>query len=373
MRKGLSISLGLAIAASAGWSHADPPPPTAPPPAVEPVGIPGARIAVGQAPVVGGNAAGARERALDEAIRQAIDLALAELVDAPTRAAQAKAIRTLEAKARTFVPRYRTLEEGEANGVYTVRLQAEVDDAALRARIERWSAGPAATEAARPTPDTLFIAFGDGAPQTPALVNGVQAALSAAGVRARVAAPPLHLPPTATVARLSATVSDAGSIRGTARVAAACTGVARFTPASTSERQATAFGFGDDAAAASAACLAHLGPALATEIAGAWSSASARNPDLPVRTIDADVTEPAAVAALLKSVRAVGVVSSADLVRVGGGHAEIRARTRSAPGALAEALVRDADATLTLSDVQAGADTVSLRVRLRAPAAGNTP
>ena len=39
------------------------------------------RMVTGQAPVVGGNAAGARERALDDAIRQAVDQALAELVD----------------------------------------------------------------------------------------------------------------------------------------------------------------------------------------------------------------------------------------------------------------------------------------------------
>ena len=89
---------------------------------------------------MGGNAAGARERALDDAIRQAVDLAIADMLDPPTRAAQAKAIRAIEAKARSFVPRYRTLEEGEANGVYTIRLEAEVDEVALRRKIERGTA-----------------------------------------------------------------------------------------------------------------------------------------------------------------------------------------------------------------------------------------
>ena len=59
------------------------------------------------------------------------------MLDAPTRAAQAKALKAIEAKARSFVPRYRTLEEGEANGVYTIRLEAEVDEIALRRKIER--------------------------------------------------------------------------------------------------------------------------------------------------------------------------------------------------------------------------------------------
>ena len=57
-------------------------------------------------------------------------------------------------------------------------------------------------------------------------------------------------------------------------------------------------------------------------MASALTSAAAPSPDLPLLTIDADVVEPAAVPALLKSVRSVGAVSAADLVRVGGGHAE---------------------------------------------------
>jgi len=89
--------------------------------------MPGGRIVSGQAPVVGGNAAGARERALDDAIKQAVNQALATLVDPQTRAAQAKALKAIEAKARSFVPRYRTLEDGEANGVYTIRIEAEVE------------------------------------------------------------------------------------------------------------------------------------------------------------------------------------------------------------------------------------------------------
>ena len=59
------------------------------------------------------------------------------MLDPPTRAAQAKTLKAIEAKARSFVPRYRTLEEGEANGVYTIRLEAEVDETALRRKIER--------------------------------------------------------------------------------------------------------------------------------------------------------------------------------------------------------------------------------------------
>src|SRR5690349_23492829 len=123
----------------------------APPPAPGDVpSTPGARIVTGQAPVVGGNAAGARERALDEAIKQAVDQALAALVDPQTRAAQAKTMKAIEAKARSFVPRYRTLEEGETNGVYNIRLEAEVDEVAQRRRLERGTAPPTTATPATP-------------------------------------------------------------------------------------------------------------------------------------------------------------------------------------------------------------------------------
>ena len=117
--------------------------PSPPPPAdATTATTPGARVVSAQAPVVGGNAAGARERALEDAIRQAVTLTLADIVDAQTRAAQAKTIKAIEAKARSFVPRYRTLEEGEVAGMYNIRLEVEVDDIALRRRLERPSGPP---------------------------------------------------------------------------------------------------------------------------------------------------------------------------------------------------------------------------------------
>src|SRR6516165_7519170 len=99
---------------------------------------PGARIVSGQSAVIGGNGAGARERALEEAFQQAVDQSLAELLDAATRAGQARAIKGLEARARTYVRRYRALEEGELNGAYSVKLEVEVDEPALRRAVESW-------------------------------------------------------------------------------------------------------------------------------------------------------------------------------------------------------------------------------------------
>ena len=86
----LAGGLGLALALSAAASAQTPPPapPVAPPRAAvaDPVVDPNSRVTTGQAPVVGGNAAGARERALEDAIRQAVDLTINDLVDPQARA-----------------------------------------------------------------------------------------------------------------------------------------------------------------------------------------------------------------------------------------------------------------------------------------------
>src|SRR5262245_59265195 len=124
----LGILLAAVLALPAAVVRAQPAPAPVPPAVADVAAAPGMRIAAGQAPVVGGNAAGARERAFDEAIRQAVEAALAETVDPTTRAAQAKTIKALLTRPRVYVPRYRTLEEGEVNGVYTVRIEAEVDE-----------------------------------------------------------------------------------------------------------------------------------------------------------------------------------------------------------------------------------------------------
>ena len=130
---------------------------------------------------MGGNAAGARERALDDAIRQAVDLTINDLVEPQARVAQGKTIRAIEAKAHSFIGRYRTLEEGEANGVYTMRVQVEVDRAAIQSKIERGSAP--ASPPPRAAAPAIVVLPGDRTP--PAFVANVVAALSSAGLRAR--------------------------------------------------------------------------------------------------------------------------------------------------------------------------------------------
>ena len=366
-------------------------PPPLPPPPQAPADVPtmpGGRIVSGQAPVVGGNAAGARERALDDAIKQAVNQALATLVDPQTRAAQAKALKAIEAKARSFVPRYRTLEDGEANGVYTIRIEAEVDEIALRRKLEKGTTAvaPPATPAKIGAPGML-VAAADKGEASAAFVPGLVSALASADVRARAGDPGETSASAAAQAASRASLEQAalvtsevmpeGIVRGTGRVAISCRANVRLVAApagsTVAERAATArvFVVAEKASDGAAQCRTQLGAELAGRLAGAAPSGGGAAPagDLRSVTVDADVTEPAAIPELVKSLRGIGAVSAAELTRVSAGRAEIRVRTRAAPAAVATALSRTASGMITLADVQTSGDTIRARVRLKAGAA----
>ena len=403
MRRAIVLAAVLLCGALAGASaRAQAPAPGAPAPPSAPGDVPstpGARIVTGQAPVVGGNAAGARERALDEAIKQAVDQALAALVDPQTRAAQAKTMKAIEAKARSFVPRYRTLEEGETNGVYNIRLEAEVDEIALRRRLERGAAPPTTGTPVAPAKSGtagVLVAAADKGDEAGAFVTSLVAALLSSGVRARAGEPGETSASTAAAAAARASLDQAalvtaevlpeGLVRGTGRVSVACRANARLVAApaggTIAERAATARVFVDAEKAADgpAQCRSQLGAELAGRLAGVAPSGGATgggaSGDLRTVTVDADVVEPAAVPELVKSLRGVGAVSAAELTHVAAGRAEIKVRTRAAAPVVAAALSRSAGAMLTLTDVQISGDVIRARARLRAPAqaaAGGVP
>jgi hypothetical protein len=369
----------LATAAAAGLAFAQALAVFAPParaqaqaPAAAPL-APGVRVVAAQSPIIGGNGAGARERAVEDAFRQAVDQSLAEMLDAATRAGQARAIKAVEARARTYVRGYRALEEGEVNGAYTVRLEVEVDESALRRATESWGAQAGAPATPALAPGFLLVSGGG---QKDAAV-ALQAALVAAGARAQLADPAVKevadaqraatratLPQ---VAFVTAETSSEGPVRGTAEVSATCRIAARVVSAPSGlalgEPDSSPRGFGADDAAARAECVHRA----AGDVAGrlvAGTGGGAPGGDLRALTVEADVVEPGAVVALLKDVRAVGAVSSAELRRLAPGHVEIRARTRATAAVIAPALSRDT--ALALSNVEVAGDVIRLRARLRA-------
>ncbi|HVR02377.1 MAG TPA: hypothetical protein VMT47_09615 [Polyangia bacterium] len=358
------VAAGLTLVAAAALAQEPP---------VAPAAQPGVRIVAGQSAIIGGNGAGARDRALEEAFRQAIDQSLAELLDAATRAGQARAIRALEARARTYVRRYRALEEGEANGAYSVRLEVEVDEPALQRAVESW--GQSAQRS--PPPSAIvsgILLVSNGAPEATSLLLS---ALVAAGARAQLAEPAVkevadaqraaaraNLPQ---VAIVSGQAASEGPVRGTGKVSVSCRIAARLISApsglAVGEPDAAPRAFAADEGVARTECLTRAAGDVAARLAPTGGATIAPGGDLRTVTVEADVVEPAAVAALLKDVRSVGSVSSAELRRIESGHAEIRARTRALAMALAPALSRDA--ALVLSNVEVSGDVIRLRARLR--------
>jgi hypothetical protein len=356
------------------------------------VGVPGLRIVTGQSPVIGGNAAGARERALDEAFRQAVDQALAELLDAPTRAAQVKSIKALEGHARSYVRRYRALEEGEANGTYTLKLEAEVDEPALRHAAERWGAPATGVGASAPVAPGFLVVVPSVAPVASAANGAAEigpallAALVNAGARAQLADPTTS-PAAATAAAARATLprivfvaaeaSTEGTVRGTAKLAVSCRLQARVVAApsglAVGELKVEPRAFADREDVARGQCFARAATELAARLAPAGAPATSGGGELRAVTVDVDVVEPAAVVALLRSARAIGAVSSADLRRVTPGHAELRLRTRGTAAALAPGLARDGSGVLDLSNVEVSGDLIRMRARLRPAAALASP
>jgi hypothetical protein len=87
----------------------------------------------------------ARERALDEALRQAVGLATTTLLDPDQLVARSSDLQLrIYPKARSYVPNYRVLEEGEQPpGVFEIRVSAQVTTSRLLADLT----GPSATGA----------------------------------------------------------------------------------------------------------------------------------------------------------------------------------------------------------------------------------
>jgi hypothetical protein len=395
---GLLLSGLLTAALLAAPARADEPAPGAaagtpgaPPQAPLP---PGVRLVSGQATVVGGNSAGARERALDDAVRQAVEQALAEQLDAQTRAAQARAIKTLQGRARSYIKRYRTVDENESNGLYTVRIEAEVDDLALRRATERWtpSAPPpdsaGTPPGARPAASLMVVVSGPIDAGTALL-----AALASAGVRAQLGDPTLAGgdPGRAVqaaaraafsgVAFVSAAVVDDGVVRGPGQAAVSCQLGAKVVSVpsgqSVAEASASPHTFADKPATARADCLSRAAAAVAPRLSSSGAGPAGSPTDLRPLVLDIDVVEPSAIAAFLRVVRGMGSVSSADVRRIVLGRGEIRVRTRLTAAVLAQALGRDnPGAPVVVSDVQVSGDLVRLKVRLRpapAPSSVATP
>jgi hypothetical protein len=171
------------------------------------------------------------------------------------------------------------------------------------------------------------------------------------------------------VAFVSATVTDEGTVRGPGKEAVSCRLNARLVAAPggqlLNDQSAQPRVFADRPEAARSECVTRAAAEVAAHLVPAGSTATSAGADLKAITIDAAVGEPAALPALIKALRALGSVSSAELRRLVAGRAELRVQTRLVPQALLASLLREGASVLELSSAEAGADTIRLQARLR--------
>ena len=338
---------------------------------------PGDHVVTAEAPIVNRNVVVAKQRALADAFRQAVERAFLELLKESGSEAQLlpSGLTPLKAsfanRGQRFVRSYRILDEQEDNGRLRVQIDAEVDTALLRREMERArTAGEPPTTSSRPEAPSIVVG-GDLPDEASATMVK---ALAALGVRAQSAGVREEVPLAAAAARqaaqplwLAATSFGEGAIRGASRVSVRCELRARLLPAGAGARGAlldhtvAERGFAGDEATARLACWQRVAGALAGQV-----STFLRPTPAGARyvTLDLDVVEPAALMALIQAVKRLGAVTAAEVRHVTTSQAEIRVFTRMSGREIEAALIRDVAGRLLVAEMKPPADRVTLQVRL---------
>ncbi len=348
------------------------PPPTVPGAAPAPEGV------VGHAAIAAGNVASARERALDDAFRQLVEQAFADLVAEAGGGAVSPPLASLRAawiaRPKRLVRGYRVVEQGEVDGTFRVRVAAELDAAFMRREFDRarGSANRGVTPGAVPV-------VGSGPPEAPAALasaltaEGMRAqhqlgATDDAGLRAFAARSGRGV-----VVAVSARSASEGLVRGTSEQSVECQMTVRLLGpdggSKGSDRSASSRAFGAAEADARAACFARaardLLPALLPDL-GMVAGAG----DLRAVVLDLDIAEPAVISPVLRALRKIAGPAAAEVRRVIVGRVEIHVRSRLSPAALMNALTRELASLATVTRTgQPVGDRLEAQVRLAAVAA----
>jgi hypothetical protein len=217
----------------------------------------------GQARIVNENRVAARARALDEAMRQAVERAVDGLLGPDMRATRPGEVRAVAARAKSLIERYSVLAERDAGGLYEVQIEATVDAQRLGAALGHAAAPRPAT--AGPAVVLRLEGGGDAEP--------LRRALAQAGVAVSMT--------TGREVRVTRVITDEGEVRG-ADVWAAKAGLTAAVQG-TAPVSVTARRFAPTLKAARAeaeqAAAAELAPGLARAVAPAESGG------LPVRLV----------------------------------------------------------------------------------------
>ena len=342
---------------------------------------PGGRVGAAEVPIVGGNVASARERALTDAMKQAVDQAILSMVPDP-HAAQPKTVVQVLGRARSYVRRYRTLEEGErGGGRYGMRIDADIDDGALLRAFDKAATAAVAPNGspAGPPAAPSYLLVGAGVPEA---LEAAAKAFTSLGARVQTAAAadpaaassdPAKLEASASqaglaaVAFISGTSTSEGKVRGPGLEAATCVLSVRVLAAGTglpiADESETVRAFADRPEAARASCFQRAAAAAVPRVVPAAAARVA--PDVRTVVLDVDVVQPGAIPAVVKQVRALGSVSAVEVRRITVNRAEFWVKSRLAAAAFAAALSRDTGAAVTFSAAEVTGDLVRVTARLR--------
>ncbi|HZS41869.1 MAG TPA: flagellar assembly protein T N-terminal domain-containing protein [Polyangia bacterium] len=186
--------------------------------------------ALGQAPIVSGDRVRARERALDEAMRQAVEQAAATLLEPDALVARTSELRLrIYPKARGYVTNYRVLDEGETVGSAAPSFQMHISAQVATARLARDLASNGTTTSLPPSTARGRAVVCATPPGSAAAEQVVRELLAARNVEIAAAPPACSEESAAQAARAAGAqgavvatveVTPAGAIRGSDRVAA---------------------------------------------------------------------------------------------------------------------------------------------------------
>ena len=248
--------------------------------------------ALGQAPIVAGDRVRARERALDEALRQAVEQATATVLEPAELVARASDLQLrIYPKAKAYVTTYRILDEGEQTpGIFQVHLSAAVATARLARDLSTTSSVVAPTTTRKLRAVVCANVQGDGvdaAPQATA-ERALREIVAARNVEPMPGPQPCDVPSATGVLRSGTAqaaliadvqVTPGGDIRGTTFVGAGARATVklvepdgRVSAAGDGERGGYAPSASDAATAAARAAVVEAARAIDPALAQRWSA-----------------------------------------------------------------------------------------------------
>ena len=333
--------------------------------------------ALGQAPIVAGDRVRARERALDEALRQAVEQATVTVLEPGDLVARASELKLrIYPKAKSYVATYRVLDEGEQPpGTFQVHLSASVATGRL-ARDLSTATAPAPAGGSRHARAVVCARVsGDGVDAPAAAERALREMVAARNVEALPGPQPCDPPAAAALAKSGSAqaaltaevqVSPGGDIRGTTLIGAAARANVklvepdgRVSASGDAERGGYAPSAGDAATAAARAAVVEAARGIDTALAQRWSTDAGPAGGVIVRVTG--LSRWAEYVALTRALAALPGVAAVEPRRFIRGEIDLLVRTASAASQLAAHLQRVPPAGLRVG-VKSSGDTVDVEI-----------